>query len=465
MEPQLNFRNTLSFLNNRLLNTDDMSWKALVTLISREWSNRTWMIQENLVNPETFMVCGGEIFRFHIPSLVTLGATFATIPDHYRWVLLRNDIPENRAILHSHSTWELLYLRAWFTENACKSQALLDLLRASRSFSCRDARDRVYAVLGLASDHNLLYIQLDYFITPEQVFTETAIRILQSSNKIDLFDCIQHPKEFTHLPSWIPDWSPPLARCLIQRNVHYNASRSSVSTVSFNSSRTVLIISGAILDTIRHASPAPSINGSLLLQHPEVILTEYSNAVDALTTVACELGYDTYDTVRSPLELLDLLASTIMAGQLPWYIDGAKSSATLFQEFMNSCRALYDAATENQDRDANADSDAASSIGIHQLNYDDRSKFMGCTAMAEGRSLCVSDDNRLVLAPSSTRVGDKVAILLGGKTVYILRPTGGDKEDEEEFELVGEAYAHGVMNGEMMDDPAFVRKIQRIQLR
>jgi len=58
-----------------------------------------------------------------------------------------------------------------------------------------------------------------------------------------------------------------------------------------------------------------------------------------------------------------------------------------------------------------------------------------------------------------------VAVLLGGKTVYILRPMGGEKEDEEECELVGEAYTHGVMNGEMMDEPAFVRKIQEIRLR
>ena len=77
--------------------------------------------------------------------------------------------------------------------------------------------------------------------------------------------------------------------------------------------------------------------GSLLLQHPEVILTEYANVVDTLSTVARELGYETYDPDHSPPELLDLLASTIMAGELPWYSDGAKSRATVFQEFMNLC--------------------------------------------------------------------------------------------------------------------------------
>jgi len=138
-------------------------------------------------------------------------------------------------------------------------------------------------------------------------------------------------------------------------------------------------------------SPAPSVNGSLLVQHPEVILTEYPRVVDALATVAHELGYDTYDLVHSPPELLDLLTSTIMADQPSWYSYGAKLNATLFQEFIDWFRALYDAARENQDRATDADSDTASSVGIHKLKYDDCSKFMGCTEMAEGRAVTVRE--------------------------------------------------------------------------
>ena len=43
------------------------------------------------------------------------------------------------------------------------------------------------------------------------------------------------------------------------------------------------------------------------------------------------------------------------------------------------------------------------------------------------------------------RVGDRVCILLGGDTPFVLRPKGRD-----EWELVADAYVHGIMDGEAM---------------
>ena len=44
------------------------------------------------------------------------------------------------------------------------------------------------------------------------------------------------------------------------------------------------------------------------------------------------------------------------------------------------------------------------------------------------------------------RVGDVVVILYGGRFPFILRPNG------EEHELVGYAFVHGIMKGEMMEE-------------
>ena len=51
----------------------------------------------------------------------------------------------------------------------------------------------------------------------------------------------------------------------------------------------------------------------------------------------------------------------------------------------------------------------------------------------------------LGLAPAVTQLGDRISLLKGLKAPVVLRPKG------EAWELVGECYIHGIMNGEAFD--------------
>jgi len=50
------------------------------------------------------------------------------------------------------------------------------------------------------------------------------------------------------------------------------------------------------------------------------------------------------------------------------------------------------------------------------------------------------------LAGEACRAGDVVSILFGAGVPFILRRAG------QEFVLIGEAYVHGIMDGEAMED-------------
>ncbi|KAK5744570.1 hypothetical protein LTR17_001965 [Elasticomyces elasticus] len=64
--------------------------------------------------------------------------------------------------------------------------------------------------------------------------------------------------------------------------------------------------------------------------------------------------------------------------------------------------------------------------------------------IAERRLLFITTERRyLGYGPDSIRIGDQVWILAGGKVPFILRPKVNGR-----FELVGEAYVHGIMHGE-----------------
>ncbi|PMD33071.1 hypothetical protein L207DRAFT_379811, partial [Hyaloscypha variabilis F] len=55
----------------------------------------------------------------------------------------------------------------------------------------------------------------------------------------------------------------------------------------------------------------------------------------------------------------------------------------------------------------------------------------------------------LGLASHATEVGDDVMIGKGSSVPLIMRRCG---EKEDEFRLVGDAYIHGIMNGEAFDE-------------
>lgn len=65
----------------------------------------------------------------------------------------------------------------------------------------------------------------------------------------------------------------------------------------------------------------------------------------------------------------------------------------------------------------------------------------------KGRCLIMSQNGFLGLAPSATTTkGDYICVLSGGDVPFLLRPKG------EEFELLGECYARGIMDGEAVGE-------------
>lgn len=69
-----------------------------------------------------------------------------------------------------------------------------------------------------------------------------------------------------------------------------------------------------------------------------------------------------------------------------------------------------------------------------------------------GRCMFLTEKGYVGLGPESMKPGDQVAILLGGTTPFVLRNTPGSVERREEYEMIGDCYVHGVMDGELAKD-------------
>jgi hypothetical protein len=64
---------------------------------------------------------------------------------------------------------------------------------------------------------------------------------------------------------------------------------------------------------------------------------------------------------------------------------------------------------------------------------------------ALGRRFFISEEGKFGLAPPNARKGDHIAVFHGAETPFILRKRGWT------FQIIGESYVYGLMNGEAID--------------
>jgi hypothetical protein len=76
-----------------------------------------------------------------------------------------------------------------------------------------------------------------------------------------------------------------------------------------------------------------------------------------------------------------------------------------------------------------------------------------------GRKLFTTSQKWLGLGPGCLEQDDEIWLLKNAAVPFILRPHG-----ESQYTLVGEAYVHGIMHGELVDAPGGTEGFMEIQL-
>jgi hypothetical protein len=92
--------------------------------------------------------------------------------------------------------------------------------------------------------------------------------------------------------------------------------------------------------------------------------------------------------------------------------------------------------------------------GSHNIGHDVRQKGLRgdsshwmerVSGGVKCRRFARGNQGYYALCPPAARKGDVLCLLLGGQTLFCLRPSDGD------YQFVGECYVHGVMDGEALD--------------
>lgn len=230
---------------------------GLSSLWSRPWFSRVWIVQEMVVTDNLTFRSGGNA----IGSEIFFRGTLRLMRSSYITALSVGRIsPPDR--INFKNLIDIYQIRLQMRDlEAENSIYLIDVVNWTRSLRATDPRDKIYALVGLATDTSQDYI--DY----ENSLKEVLIRLAKSGflDTRRLFISID-PIEFLSfavttrrevgpyfLPSWVPpfhdypDYYTPLAYCMFRMRLQDLLSRPKFSFRAKDS----LCFFGSVCDKIK----------------------------------------------------------------------------------------------------------------------------------------------------------------------------------------------------------------------
>jgi hypothetical protein len=162
----------------------------------RAWWCRVWVAQEMIVARQLYVCIGSHMLRWK---------TFVRATDSWAWLFYEREFELLEACRKVHELDK--FRERWRT--AKDSLDLLEILDIGRHSYATDARDSIYALLGLMTERDRKRIRVDYNCGADLLYAEmTAILIERQPNLDFLVKAFtyQHPQSQPRLPSWVLDF-------------------------------------------------------------------------------------------------------------------------------------------------------------------------------------------------------------------------------------------------------------------
>ncbi|KAK4160898.1 heterokaryon incompatibility protein-domain-containing protein [Cladorrhinum sp. PSN259] len=480
--------------------TSGWSWPDYKeVLLENEWWQRAWTLQEIILPKKAVLVSGTYTVDFD---------KFSTGIIHAKKLGLFDDSYFGNKWKSGTEPFDMVHAIKAAPELPNVGDEFLYYLASSHERAATNPRDNIFAVLGLFKAGRLqgTGIEPDYAIEPGEIYRRATKVIIERSGKLDVLGfCYPYTKRVvSDLPSWVPDWgstgnlAEPLMKNARGETRTTHASKGSTCHPRWDDSGKVLILRGHVIDTITKLS----------VVQPRVYFDDIAEgSMDFLDEYLPDEGFpgewaDNPDDPDRPLrdiarenwQLMKGGAKAIKYGTMQMVsIAGHADKYLQWQEFIkenaNACESesrmifrdilstetLYpegQARTEEAFRkwlatlspvrklkswkaDKYLPEPLFHSIGFVSkmkdlVSNDGNDSFSTYISQTNNRRVGVTEGSHICLLPKLTEVGDKVALLEGGRVPIILRPQTDDLSGS--MQLIGEAYIRGFMNGEGWDE-------------
>jgi hypothetical protein len=467
---------------NQMVTTflDSTKPRVIASFLARPWFRRRWIIQEVVLAPNVSIHCGASSIAWTTFELALTE-------------LFDND---EGGFSDEHRTTLRIMSRIRHADAGAKSQAPLDTLVEFSSFACSNPRDRLYALYGViqhwlpGSPDAVQIGSVDYASSVGAVYTNFARLMMQLNDSrpsdavynphthvLQLAAALKHgikhgesqPSEICEkIPTWVPDWTGTLCykslnHSPLDRDASSDVPVRKIEILPFKDGTRILISTGILYDII---TTSISLDISLMfdsVHQAKNALNDFLCSVDSRcqeTGFFCGEDRDSYHHTGE--HFVVALATALVANwehtpensyfaQNPRFpkdfLEQLGSSQHHLPEILHKWPAYVELITETM---------RGRCLFLTQLGY----IGIGAVNVQADDVVCILNGTRIpfLLRPSKGRVAtfqDGLASIAGCYNVQNdnvfnvhVRNIADELSKYCTFELVTDAYVHGLMDGE-----------------
>ncbi|KAF4625441.1 hypothetical protein G7Y89_g12730 [Cudoniella acicularis] len=437
-----------------------LSFSFLRVLLARAWFGRVWVLQE-VANAKKATIFAGSG-----------QCDWDTICSITRW-LSKYDIngPLNMrgticAIPVMDMTWDLS--RRKEDPRKPSPPRLLDVLAGSRLCKSTYAIDKVYGVIGLACKEDREKIEINYRVSAADVYKKVAILELFRIGLDILYFCTKSAKKsVVTCPSWVPDWSQPCYHVSYFK-LGYKCAAAGTSCAKFRIEGNTLVVRGRFVDSIEVVELTRRISEAEISKETETDAKESENykelEVSQTPRDSKERGevklppnfemkqYNASVPDEDSMDIKVFEEAKWLPNMMKVAFPDGKITSAAYEALWRTC-CCNRTAEGNPPNTAFAESFSAWTKAMGGLKLGDYEDFQvkgksfmdSFTKHCDNRRFFRTSKGRFGWGPDQMRDGDVVCIFDGAAVPLVLRPVLAGQ-----FEVVGDAYVHGIMDGEAM---------------
>jgi hypothetical protein len=429
-------------------------WTSFFELLERPWFSRAWIVQEAVLSSEPWMLCGSDALRFStlVGALLFAFADQAWIFEFYGTV--------NMNIL--------MWLRQSQGEISQGQKRMhYEILARHRQSTAFDIRDTVFAFRGLSSFESFERFSIipNYDQPAEQLFIELAVSTLSQATNLDFLSVprLRSQEDGLAIPSWVPDWSCRTPICLsflrvesggasLRHAIPYDSTKGSIYHPRLEEKTKRLCIplelSGFNIDRITSVSECWDVQetkGFQTLRMQALVLQKNQHLLTGWRSVALECCSSWEDKYLNGESIHDAFWQTCVAGYFTKNKEDTGRMYTLFESRQRLLRLIPALGLENQlwvFIIVVIIGHILRLIGVANPEIE----FRFSVSFMINRRLIRTEKGYLGMGPAIAEEGDYIALAQGARIPLVVRDKG------DLWELVGDAYVHGVMDGELWNE-------------
>lgn len=452
-------------------------WGVLIRLFDKTWFNRIWCLQEVVLASSAQVIWGPATAPWeHIGF--SAGWLCNTVGDEVLsiWLVKMRRCGDTNA--YSETAYHPGVYRAnltyslWLAYNTeaslAKRISFYELLCQTRPFQSTDPRDKVFSLIGIPTvdadpDRDQCFFEPDYSKTTEEIFVEVAKRIsVRTPASLGLLGAVQrdHYWRSTSLPTWVPDWTVFRSRSLVPMDGPEKTLQPSSRPVRFDG--LALLVSGVMVDTVIY-------NNTLFSR-------DWMTGMYSSLSEAWEEIIKRFHAYPGAIDLSEAFCWTITGGN-NWL--GQRLTATDRTQHI----ADYEAFRNQHCGDYKFPALEAHQETTQKVEPDAHRYFESLCHACSNRNFFITEKGYMGIGPGSMAKGTEIWLLSGAELPMTLKrcppqsPNSGlhngtinntalhpddtgsseltmaiaDTDNlegtEASFEVVGESYVHGIMDG------------------